>query len=112
VTIAANGTVGKNPVVLIDAGIHAREWAAVMSAVYLLRQLTENLSENPELLKVDWVILPVANPDGYVYSHVKDRLWRKNRSPQKGGCYGVDLNRNFGLEWHSASGSVSYECDN
>jgi Zinc carboxypeptidase/Carboxypeptidase activation peptide len=107
VTIAANGTVGKNPVVLIDAGIHAREWAAVMSAVYLLRQLTEKASENPELLKVDWVIFPVANPDGYVYSHEKDRLWRKNRSLQSRGCYGVDLNRNFGLEWRSANGTVS-----
>jgi murein tripeptide amidase MpaA len=107
ITIASNGTVGKNPVILIDAGIHAREWAAVMSAVYLIDQLTEKSNENKELLQVDWVIIPVANPDGYVYSHTTDRFWRKNRSPQAQGCYGVDLNRNFGLEWHAAPGTVS-----
>lgn len=41
--------------------------------------------------------LPVVNPDGYEYTHVKDRLWRKNRKPTR-QCTGTDLNRNFGWE--------------
>ena len=45
-------------------------------------------------------ILPVANPDGYEYSHTIDRLWRKNRGGLGAGrCAGVDLNRNFGYKW-------------
>lgn len=41
-----------------------------MSILYLLRQLVENQPENLELLKnVDWVVVPVVNVDGYVYSH-------------------------------------------
>lgn len=41
-----------------------------MSVLYLLHQLVENFSENMELLRnVDWVVVPVVNPDGYVYTH-------------------------------------------
>ena len=29
----------------------------------------------------DFYILPVTNPDGYVYSWTTDRMWRKNRRP-------------------------------
>lgn len=40
-----------------------------MSVVYLLYQLVENYSANMELLRnVDWVVVPVVNPDGYVYT--------------------------------------------
>lgn len=45
-------------------------------------------------------ILPVANPDGYEYSHTGQRLWRKNRKLNWGAtCVGVDLNRNWGYKW-------------
>lgn len=40
-----------------------------MSVLYLLHQLVENYAENLELLRnVDWVVVPVVNPDGYVYT--------------------------------------------
>ena len=43
-----------------------------MSVLYLLYQLVEKYSENLEVLKnTDWVIVPVVNPDGFVYSHEK-----------------------------------------
>lgn len=47
-----------------------REWAGHMSVLYLLHQLVENHSANLDLLRnVDWVVVPVVNPDGYVYTH-------------------------------------------
>ncbi|CDU25635.1 related to ECM14-involved in cell wall biogenesis and architecture [Sporisorium scitamineum] len=51
-------------------------------------------------------IIPVANPDGYVYSWDKNRMWRKNRQPNKfpSGlfCKGVDLNRNYDYAFASS----------
>lgn len=57
------------PLIMIEAGIHAREWLAPAQAIYIINQLLE-VSENKELIdKVDWVIIPLLNPDGYEYSH-------------------------------------------
>lgn len=50
-----------------------REWAGHMSVVFLLHQLVENFSLNRDLFEnVDWVIVPVVNPDGfqYTFTHV------------------------------------------
>lgn len=45
-----------------------------MSVLYLLYQLIEKYSENLELLRgVDWVVVPVVNPDGYVYTYTNVR---------------------------------------
>lgn len=52
--------------------------------------------------RYDWVVLPVFNVDGYVFSHEKDRFWRKNRSATNHSqCRGVDLNRNWPFHFHS-----------
>lgn len=58
--------------IFIDAGIHAREWIAPATALYIIHELVENYSINKNLLKtLDWVILPCANPDGYEFSHTQ-----------------------------------------
>lgn len=58
------------PEVLVDGGIHAREWIAPAMALYIINQLVENNANNSDLTDgVDWFILPVLNPDGYEYSH-------------------------------------------
>jgi hypothetical protein len=49
-------------------------------------------------------IAPMINPDGHLYvqaNHAGDPTswWRKNRRPNIGGSYGVDLNRNYGYMW-------------
>ncbi|KAH7950517.1 hypothetical protein HPB49_025055 [Dermacentor silvarum] len=45
----------------------------------------------------EWRIHPVVNPDGYDYTHTKDRYWRKTRSKNGASeeCLGADANRNF-----------------
>lgn len=68
--------------------------------------IIDYLVENSENLEVDYYILPVANPDGYEYTFLTDRLWRKNRRKAGStGCLGVDLNRNFGYRWGGKGGS-------
>ncbi|KAL0871311.1 hypothetical protein ABMA27_005056 [Loxostege sticticalis] len=89
-----------NSCVWIDAGIHAREWIAPAVATYIANHIVNNFDTLPtSVTNKDWYILPVVNPDGYVYSHTVDRMWRKNRALVRGQCVGVDLNRNFSYGW-------------
>ncbi|XP_022916582.2 carboxypeptidase B1 [Onthophagus taurus] len=102
------GTDPGKPTIVMDAGIHAREWIAPATALYIIQQLVENeeyayLSEN-----INWLIVPVLNPDGYEYSHTNTRMWRKTRS-RGNVCYGVDGNRNFGFMW-GGLGTSDNEC--
>uniref|UniRef100_U5EVJ7 Putative carboxypeptidase b n=1 Tax=Corethrella appendiculata TaxID=1370023 RepID=U5EVJ7_9DIPT len=98
------------PVIFLDAGIHAREWAAPATALYTIQQLVENSTVNSDILdNVDFIVLPVVNPDGYEYTHEKERLWRKTRSSGE-RCDGVDGNRNFDFHWAEV-GSSHRECD-
>ncbi|KAL8565771.1 hypothetical protein ACOMHN_063523 [Nucella lapillus] len=55
-----------------------------------------------------WVITHVVNPDGYQYSWTNDRLWRKNRKFISNQCSGVDLNRNFDVDFGNTG--VSFNC--
>ena len=48
------------------------------------------------------MIVPVVNPDGFVYSQTTDAAWRKN-SPARA----VDLNRNHGAAWGGAGASTA-----
>ncbi|XP_078035045.1 carboxypeptidase B [Augochlora pura] len=99
-------TGGNNkPAIFIDAGIHAREWIAPVTSLYIVDQLVANRN----LLKnIDWYILPVLNPDGYAFTHSSssNRLWRKTRSVNSGSsCRGVDSNRNYEMGWMVAGAS-------
>lgn len=58
-----------NPVILIDGGIHAREWIAPATVLYILQELVENEANRDLLASIDWYLLPVLNPDGYDFSH-------------------------------------------
>ncbi|MDZ7766634.1 MAG: M14 family zinc carboxypeptidase [Melioribacteraceae bacterium] len=66
------------------------------------------LVENREMY-----FIPVVNPDGYAYNEQIDTsgggMWRKNRSNNGDGTYGVDLNRNYGPEeyWDAPNGGSS-----
>ncbi|CAH2089476.1 unnamed protein product [Euphydryas editha] len=102
-----------NPIIFVDAGIHAREWVAPAMALYLIHRLVNDPDARKELDGVDWYILPVVNPDGYEYtrSNRANRLWRKTRSKNSiFECVGVDGNRNYGFKW-AVSGVSKNPCD-
>nr|CAD7446894.1 unnamed protein product [Timema bartmani] len=92
--------------------MHAREWISPAVVMYVLKQLVERYKVNKKIVdSADWYLMPLANPDGYEYSHSIDRLWRKTRSNHDttqnrnfgrllwGSCEGVDLNRNWDFHW-------------
>jgi hypothetical protein len=88
---------------------HAREWLAAEMPLYLAEYLLTHYNTDPSLkacmknLRI-WVI-PVLNPDGYVYTSNIYRYWRKNRRNNNDGTFGVDLNRNYSYQWGLNSGS-------
>jgi len=74
--------------------------------IYIIDQLTTNATSYKSLLDaIDVYVLPVTNPDGYVYTWTTDRMWRKTRSGPRNTCYGVDPNRNFNFKWMVAGSS-------
>ncbi len=103
------------PEVLFTALHHAREpqgLATVLLSLWdLLRGAAAGDAEAQYLLANRRLfVVPVLNPDGYVYNQTTDPdgsgFWRKNRRANTDGSRGVDLNRNYGVEWgHDDSGS-------
>lgn len=99
------------PTVVVDCGIHAREWVSPAFCQHLINELLAT-SGSAESWKnsVNWVIYPLLNPDGYSFSWSDDRMWRKNRRVNSGtSCVGVDLNRNYDAKWNTF-GSSSNPC--
>lgn len=93
---------------LSPSGAHAREWLSPAMATFLAQKLAD--AGKKFLQQVAVVLVPMANPDGYEFSHTNDRLWRKNRqNTSKPECKGVDLNRNWAKSW-GTSGSSSNPC--
>jgi len=102
------------PTFYIIANAHAREWISTMTSQYIMANILDGYEKTPEvkhiLDRLNVYILFMFNPDGYDYSYTKTRLWRKNRNPNSGKYYGVDLNRNFGAGYGiGASSSESSE---
>lgn len=93
-----------NPGVFIESGIHAREWIATATTTYVINDLLTSTNEDVQYIaqNYDWYIFPSTNPDGYVYTHTDDRMWRKTRSVHATSvCRGVDPNRNWDYRWMS-----------
>ncbi|KAK5640388.1 hypothetical protein RI129_011199 [Pyrocoelia pectoralis] len=102
-----------NKAAMIEGGIHAREWITPATVTYILDQFLS--STDPAIRAVaesrDWYIFPSINPDGYVYSHTTNRMWRKTRKPYQVNawtkCYGADSNRNWDYHWMEGGASAN-----
>ncbi|HEY9335248.1 MAG TPA: M14 family zinc carboxypeptidase [Kribbella sp.] len=101
-------TDGSRPSVLYSGTQHAREWITPEMVRRLMHYVIDGYGQNAETTKMlnttELWFLPVANPDGYDYTFVGDRLWRKNlRDNNNDGQIapgdGVDLNRNLATKW-------------
>lgn len=58
----------QKPVIIIDAAVHAREWVTPPVALYIINQLVVDVVDYDLTDRLDWIIIPMANPDGYEYS--------------------------------------------
>ncbi|CRL03581.1 CLUMA_CG016523, isoform A [Clunio marinus] len=90
------------PTIVVECGISPREWLSTMTAMYIIHELVEHDYEFDDILNaIDIVVVPVSNPDGYVFSHTTDRNWNKNRRAVSASCFGADINRNFQYQFLS-----------
>jgi carboxypeptidase T len=96
---------------------HAREHLSTEIPLMFAEKLLENSltdSDTQALLKnIEIYIIPMVNPDGAIHDIVGKsyKWWRKNRKPNRGGSYGVDLNRNYGYGWGTGGSSSSPTSD-
>ncbi|XP_004677102.1 PREDICTED: carboxypeptidase A1 [Condylura cristata] len=93
------------PAIWIDTGIHSREWVTQASGIWFAKKITQDYGQDTVITSIlnnmDIFLEIVTNPDGFAFTHSKNRLWRKTRSVTAGSsCVGVDPNRN----WDSAFG--------
>ncbi|XP_013171378.1 PREDICTED: carboxypeptidase B-like [Papilio xuthus] len=107
--VAAIGDTNK-PVIMLQSLLHAREWVTLPVTLYAIEKLVIDITDKNLVDNIDWIILPIANPDGYEFSHEHLRFWRKNRSTGHtitNLCVGVDLNRNFGYNFGLWSSDIA-----
>lgn len=93
------------PVILFNSMHHAREIMTPEVAIDIIEYLLTRYDQDPQVKA--WVdnneiwVLPMFNVDGNNMMWTKDKWWRKNTR----GGYGVDINRNYPLNWNKCSGS-------
>lgn len=101
------------PEVLFMGLQHAREAIGGSSMLFFMQFLCENYSTDSRVRDLvnnrEIYIVPCVNPDGWEYNRSSGAGsgWRKNRKSNSGGSYGVDLNRNYGVDWGNCAGASS-----
>ena len=114
VVINAGG--GDKPAVLFNGTQHAREWISPPTTMYIADTLADSYGSDPTITalldRVEVIVIPVVNPDGYEYTYSPSgyRFWRKNRRDNGGSCDGVDLNRNWGSDWNGGQSTSTDPC--
>lgn len=102
------------PEVLFMGLQHAREAIGGSSMIFLMQYLCENYATDSRIKDLvdnrEIFIIPCMNPDGWEYNRTQKPNggggWRKNRKLIATGQYGVDLNRNWGIDWANCSAPI------
>ncbi|HRO71077.1 MAG TPA: M14 family metallopeptidase, partial [Chitinophagaceae bacterium] len=106
----------EEPEVLYLGLQHAREAITGTSLIFFAQYLGQNydtLQSVTELVNNREIfIVPCVNPDGYVYNQTNNpggggmqRKNRRNVGSDITGQKGVDLNRNYGVDWSDCAGA-------
>jgi murein tripeptide amidase MpaA len=99
------------PVISFNGMHHARELMTAEVTLSIAEKLVQDYNENNEevinfLETFKIVVVPQVNPDGNAIVHDRDSFWRKNaRVNESGRVFGVDLNRNYPVDWDLCNGS-------
>ncbi|KAM3955730.1 carboxypeptidase B-like [Aphomia sociella] len=91
------------PIIFIQSLVNGRDWISLRATVKSINKLLFNITERDLVDDIDWIILPVVNPDGYHYSTTNTRHWVKNRRTNGDGCFGVNIDRNFDVGFGDTS---------
>lgn len=98
--VGSPGSAANKTALYLQSTVHAREWLATTSLAFTMATFAEGYGVNETLTtildQIDIFVTPIVNIDGYKYTWSTSRNWRKNRNPNGGSSYGVDINRNFG----------------
>ena len=114
VVINVDGT--EKPAVLFNGCQHAREWISPPTTWYIADTLADGYGVDSQITalldRVEVVVIPIVNPDGYEYTYDPGgyRFWRKNRRNNSGSCEGVDLNRNWDADWNGGESTSNDPC--
>lgn len=97
------------PKIWVQCLIHAREWISGSVCQAIAAELAAGYRRGDKAVRAlldeaEVVMVPVVNPDGYVFSWGGNRLWRKNGRA-------VDLNRNFADHWAQSNVALSPSSD-
>lgn len=114
--VASRGMSTNKGIMLIIAGLHAREFSppelVARWAELLINKYGKDIEITSILDHTEVHIILESNPDGRHIAETDKQYWRKNTRP---GCLhtpGVDLNRNFPFEWGRLDGSSANLCSN
>lgn len=99
------------PNVLVVSNHHCRELITPELAYDIARRLLSAYDDDAKIKaavdNTQIYVIWTMNPDGLAYVWSTNAMWRKNRRPNAGGSFGVDLNRNYPVGWdYSCAGST------
>lgn len=107
------------PEILYTGLQHAREAIGGSSLIFFMQYLAENYATDSRIKDLvdnrEFFIVPCVNPDGWEYNRSTNPNggggWRKNRrkvgGTTKSPIYGVDLNRNYSVDWGNCAGTTT-----
>ncbi|XP_026323570.1 zinc carboxypeptidase-like isoform X2 [Hyposmocoma kahamanoa] len=93
---------GKPVIVVVGAEV-GRDWITTAIILNYINHLLTHAQTDKLVEHYDFYFIPVANPDGYVYSFEQDRIWAKNRVEFETGIkctsghlpVGLNIDRNW-----------------